>query len=96
MNIGDKLREVLLSEVRNTYKVDLSGDSLEGEMYDAQGEMQQFISGDEDYSLLFGEYGKPVDFKISDIVTPEQIEAIKDLIYNKQGEYGKQTVKSLM
>ena len=71
MNIGDKLREVLLSGARNTYKVDVSDDSLEGEMYDAQGEMQQFLSGDEESSLLFGEYKKPVEFKISDIVTPQ-------------------------
>jgi hypothetical protein len=96
MNIGDKLREILLSEARNTYKADLSNDSLEGEMYDAQGEMQQFISGGEDYSLLFGEYGKPVDFKISDIVTPQQIKDIKNLIYDRQGKWGKKIVKSLI
>lgn len=96
MTIGDKLREVLLSEARNTYKVDVSDDSLEGEMYDAQGEMQQFISGDEDSSLLFGEYKKPVEFKISDIVTPQQIKDIEHLIYERQGKWGKRIVKSMI
>lgn len=96
MTIGDKLREVLLSEARNTYKVDVSDDSLEGEMYDAQGEMQQFLSGDEESSLLFGEYKKPVEFKISDIVTPQQIKDIEHLIYERQGKWGKKIVKSLI
>lgn len=96
MNIGDKLREVLLSETRKTYEVDVSDDSLEGEMYDAQGEMQQFLSGDEESSLLFGEYKKPVEFKISEIVTPQQIKDIEHLIYERQGNWGKKIVKSLM
>ena len=96
MTIGDKLREVLLSEARNTYKVDVSDNSLEGEMYDAQGEMQQFLSGDEGYELLFGDYKEPIEFNINDIVTPQQIEGIKHMIYHKQGDWGKKTVKSLM
>jgi len=96
MFIGAKLREVLLSENKETYKADLSDDGLEGEMYDAQGEMQQFLSGDEDYGLLFGDYKKPINFEITSLIPNQQLLGIKDLIYNKQGEYGKQTVKSLM
>jgi hypothetical protein len=65
-------------------------------MYDAQGEMQQFLSGDEGYELLFGDYKKPIEFNINDIVTPRQIEGIKHMIYHKQGDWGKKTVKSLM
>lgn len=76
---------------RDYYNIDVSSENLEEELYDAQGEKQQFLHAGEENELLFGDYKNPEIMLISDIATKGDISGYKMMI-EKQGKYGKKIV----
>jgi len=79
---------------QKTYVVNTSEEALQDEMYDAQGEKQQFLSGDESEELLFGDYTHPEIMKLSSIAPDYMIDGYKMMI-SKQGKYGLRILNSL-
>ena len=92
---GVKLNEV---DSIKTYVVNTSQEALEDEMYDAQGEVQQFLGPaidgepEDTYEDLFGDYKHPEIMAISDI--DFTLDGIK-LMISKQGKSGRKIIDSL-
>jgi len=80
-----------LNENLNHYKPDVSPENLEDELYDAQGEKQQFLGPDDENEDLFGDYKNPEIMLISDIANKNLIDGIKKMI-DKQGIRGRKIV----
>lgn len=89
MDVRGIIREVLKEGAR--YVADTSEEALERELYDAQGEMQQFLGPDDAEDNLFGDPRSPVDMALSDLVTASRLDDIR-LLIQKQGKYGRNTV----
>ena len=74
----------------HTWELDDHPQTLEDEQWDAQGEMQQFLSGDDDATDLFGEQPTILPFALL-------TESVKGAMYqvSRQGEQARETVESL-
>lgn len=89
MDVRRIVREVIYEQAK--YVADTSEQALEQELYDAQGEMQQFLGPEDGEEDLFGDVSSPLNMAISDLVTTSRMNDIKALI-QRQGKYGKVAV----
>jgi hypothetical protein len=91
MNIRALIKEAVEEVVAPThYRVNLSKKAIQQEMWDAQGEKQQFLGPNDKDEALFGNM-KPELMDISGIANIADIQ----FMIERQGSYGRKVVDSL-